>query len=53
MTVKELREKLTAYNDDEEVFVIIEQVYNTNEMNDVYPGWSNQCVLEFPAAVKE
>ena len=50
MTVKELKAKLINYSDDTKVHFSMEQPYTKEEMDEVFPGWNDECVIEIEVA---
>ncbi len=45
MTVKELRDKLATFSDDEIVHFQCDNPYEENEMDEVFPNWKEDRMI--------
>ena len=50
MTVKELKEKLIEYPDYMQVHFSMEQPYTIEEMDEEFPEWQKECVINIDIA---
>ena len=51
MTVGRLRELIRDLPDDEKVHIEIDQPYIREEMDEIYPGWENDLIINFDVAL--